>query len=135
VPNPASTADLSDRRPLTDTEQLSAYSLLEQAWAILQARSPGLDARMLAGLVDPVVVRSVLVSMVLRVLDNPQGLRQGSRTIDDFTESWTRDTTTSSGALYVTGEELDLLSPITTRRGAFTIRAVPEPPLTWDARR
>lgn len=124
MPSPASLEDLQDRRPLTDVETAGAYALLEQAWAILCTRLPALEARMTAGAVSQIVVRSVIVAMVMRVLDNPRGYRQGSRTIDDFTESWTFDNAVSTGALYATPEEVALLGPADAQRAAFTIRQI-----------
>ena len=45
--------------------------------------------------------------MVLRVLRNPNGVRQES--IDDYT--WIRDNAVSAGLLYVADDEVENLSP------------------------
>ncbi len=107
--NPAQPPDLAARwRPLTTAETAIAGTLLDDAYAILVARAPTLEARLSA--VPPTVstglVVGIVCSMVLRVLRNPDGKRQES--IDDY--SWTRDEAVSAGLLYVADDELRLLS-------------------------
>jgi hypothetical protein len=119
VPNPVVVADLEARfRSLTDDEQTVAQALLDDAWAILLGQKPNLDAQMAAGDVAEELVRFVVAAMVLRVLRNPNGVRQWS--VDDYSE--TRDAALSAGALYLSPDELGLLSPPGTGSGAaFTI--------------
>ncbi len=107
--NPATPADLAARwRPLNTAEAAIAQTLLDDAYAILLARLPTLEARMSA--VPPTVsaelVVGVICSMVLRVLRNPDGKRQES--IDDY--SWTRDNAVSAGLLYASEDELRLMA-------------------------
>lgn len=69
-------------------------------------------------------VRDVVVEMVLRVLNNPEGARQRSVTIDDATESVTIDAAVSSGEMTITdGELADLMGQrsSSSRAKAFTI--------------
>ena len=71
---------------------------------------------------------------VLRRLQNPQGRRQYSYSVDDATVSETLASETIAGAWF-TDEELDRLSPPGVGSDAFTIRTDaglpgPFPPLT-----
>lgn len=92
-------------RPLSPAEQVVAQTFIADALSILTTRRPTLDADVTAGLVTQQTLTSIVSSMVLRVLKNPEGKRQES--IDDY--SWTRDNAVSSGALYVSDEEMRLL--------------------------
>jgi hypothetical protein len=119
MPNPVVVPDLEARfRPLTDDEGAIAQALLDDAWAILLTQKPNLDAQLTAGDIAPEIVTFVVSAMVLRVLRNPNGVRQWS--VGDYSE--TRDNTISGGSLYLTPDELGLLSPAGTGSGAaFTI--------------
>lgn len=81
--------------------------LIDKAETRLNAKVPTLPARWEAGTVESEVVRGVIEDMVLRVVKNPRALR--SLGIDDFQA--TVDNSTSTGLLYVSAEELALLSP------------------------
>ena len=127
--NPVTVADLEARwRPLTPVEASVAASLLSDAWAIMLARVPGLEARLSSTLSGDLVV-AVESAMVLRVLRNPDGKRQ--ETIDDY--SWTRDNAVSAGLLYLSDEELSLLGPAGAVSNAFSIRpyGAPDGGGTW----
>lgn len=115
MPNPVTVADLEARfRPLSNVETGTAQALLDDAWAILLTRRPGLDQD---GTVSAGLVVAVVSAMALRVLRNPNGVRQWA--VDDYSE--TRDASVSAGALYVSDDELALLNGGATS-GAFTIR-------------
>lgn len=104
--NPVTLADLEGRfRPLSDDEQVIAESLLVDAWAIATVQAPGLAPAMATGSADRDVIVAVLAAMAIRVLRNPDGVRQWS--VDDYSE--TRDGTISAGALYLSEDELSLL--------------------------
>lgn len=104
----ATSQDVVNRwRPLAASEAAAADALLEEAEAILALASPGIRARAAASPDAALAARSVIVSMVLRVLRNPDSIRQF--TIDDFTQI--RDQAASSGLLYVTPEELAYVQP------------------------
>lgn len=119
MPNPVVIADLEARfRPLTDPEQSVAQALLDDAWAILLTRRPSLEQQITDGTVADASVRVVVAAMVLRVLRNPNGVK--SWTVDDYSE--TRDNSLAAGALYVSDDELGLISPGGTGDGAFSIR-------------
>lgn len=117
--NPVTYVDLESRwRPLSPQEIETSYALLDDAWSILLSRAPTLQARMDSGVLSVDLVRTVVVSMVLRVLRNPDG--KISETIDDYT--YRRSDAVASGSLYVSDDELALLEPTATSSGAFTIR-------------
>ena len=117
--NPATTADIEARwRPLSAQETTNAEALLDDAWALLIARRPTLDADIAAETVSEANVIRVVVAMVLRVLRNPDGKLEEK--IDDY--SYRRDSATSTGGLYVTSDELADLTP--GRRRQRSVRLV-----------
>lgn len=69
----ATLADLEAKSPAPIPSTMASV-LLEEGEAILRASVPGLDDAILAGTVDPVLVRKVLTDAVLRVLRNPTGV-------------------------------------------------------------
>jgi hypothetical protein len=113
---PANIEDVSERfeRPLTPAETTAATKWLDDAWSIVRLNVPGVEARMAIASGQPGhletddVVR-VICWMVIRVLRNPEALRQWS----DDTYNQTVDTALSSGLLYLTPNELSDLSPAT----------------------
>ena len=114
-------------RPLTDAEGVAALAFVGAATRLIRATLPTLQQRVDAGLVDPELVDDIIISMVLRVLKNPDGIRQESESIDDFTHSWTVDSAQSTGGLYLTLDERSLLLPRQTSRLFGSIRVgVPE---------
>lgn len=118
--NPATTVDVEARwRSLTVAEQVNAEAFLEDAWALLTARRPTLEADLVAGTVTEGNAIRVVVSMVLRVMRNPDGFR--SEQIDDY--SYTRDEMVAAGRLHVTADELADLTPGGYRR-AKSVRLV-----------
>lgn len=119
--NPASTADLEARwRPLSDQEKINGQTFLEDAWRLLRRRIQTIEADIAAdtsGDLQADAVR-VLATAVLRVMKNPDGIRQES--VDDY--SWTRDQAVSAGLLYISDDELnDLIVDGTGPTGAFSI--------------
>lgn len=105
--------DLEARwRSLTDAETVVANAMIDDAMTLLTVRRPTLLADVTAGLVTQESVVFVVSAMVLRVLKNPESKRQES--IDDY--SWTRDTAVSSGALYVSDDELRLITGVVIPR-------------------
>jgi hypothetical protein len=74
-----------------------------------------------AGTVREATVRRVVSQAVIRVIRNPEGLRTVTTGIDDGTETRTVDSSLSSGALFLTSDEWDLILP-TVSGDAFTIR-------------
>ena len=111
MPNPTQIIDLEARfRPLTDPEKANATAWLTDAWAIVLSSVPDLENRIAAGQPSEPLVRSVVTAMVIRVLRNPDAIRQWA--VDDA--SFTRDTALSAGALYLSPDELGLLTGVPT---------------------
>lgn len=107
--NPTEIEDLEVRfRVLTEEERPNAQSLLDDAWEELLARVPDLETRMDDGRVSTGLAVRVVRAMVVRVLRNPDAIRQWSG--DDA--SFTRDTAVSAGLLYATPEEIGLLTGV-----------------------
>ena len=121
---PAISSDLQNRslRPLSDSEAAVGVVMLEDAWGILTARIGNLAARVISTPADAALeglVVQIQVAMVLRVLNNPYGMM--TEGADD--SSMRRDSAVSTGALYVSDSEADLLSAgDSVSEGAFTIR-------------
>lgn len=112
--------DLEARfRPLVGDERTVAVSLIDDAWAIAQAQLPLLAAEVASGRYPVGVVRAVLCAMVIRVLRNPDGVRTWA--VDDYSQ--TRDQSVSAGALYLSTDEMTLMSASLGNRrpGAFSI--------------
>lgn len=138
MPNPATTADVIARwRPLSAQETINGETFLADAWVILRRHFTrlGVDIEALIATDDalPVDERTVkadvvrvIVTAVLRVMKNPDGLAQES--IDDYT--YKRDEATSAGLLYFTDDELDGLVPGSGATGrAFMV----DPLANWAA--
>lgn len=107
----ATLADVADRlgRDLTDDENRQGMALLEDASAMILDRFPGLATA------PTDASRAVCRSMVVRVLQNPQGVR--SEQIDDYQR--TIDSARSTGELYISDDEAEMLRPPGTT--AFSI--------------
>jgi len=95
-------------RPLSASESIVAQSYLDDAQGIVLVRRPTLLADITAGTVDAANVVTVVTAMVLRVLKNPDG--KGEESIDDY--RYKRDAAIASGALYVSDDELRLVTGV-----------------------
>jgi hypothetical protein len=103
-------------RPLTQSEAVNADAWLNDAAVLIRRRVPNITDR----LEDDdyaQTVTSINAAMVLRVLRNPEGLRQVS--VGDA--SYTRDQALSAGALYLTKDEADQLGAVSGAGRAFTV--------------
>jgi hypothetical protein len=112
-------------RSLTSEETDVAWGLLERAELLILRRIPDLAARIAADATLQDVVVMVEADAVARVLRNPSGVWQ--ERIDDY--SYTRDRSISSGMLYISDDEWDMLqtTPGTSVPSeAFTIRTFGE---------
>lgn len=125
-------------RALTPDEERVVPAWLSDAWdELLDIPALALESRLSA--VPPEVgllerVGRTIRAAVLRRLQNPQGRRQFSYSVDDATVSETLASETIAGAWF-TDEELDRLSPPGVGSDAFTIRTDaglpgPFPPLS-----
>lgn len=81
--------------------------LIDKAEQRIAVKVPSLAARVAAGEVDQATVKGVVEDMVLRVAKNPMSLR--TLGLDDFQA--TIDSAVSTGLIYLTADELSLLSP------------------------
>lgn len=107
-------------RPLNSEEAAIVDAIIADSQDILETEAedlgitapvPGEDRRLRT------YVR-IVANMVIRVLKNPDGIL--TETIDDYT--YRRDSAISSGALYVSDDELNRLRPYRRRtRGAFSV--------------
>lgn len=136
--NPAVVPDVVIRwRELSTQEDINAQTFLDDAWVMLRRHLTvlGVDIEALIAADDllpadertlrAAVVR-VIVTAVLRVMKNPDGLQQES--IDDYT--YKRDEAVSAGLLYFGDDELDGLIPGSGGTGrAFMI----DPLAAWAA--
>lgn len=108
-------------RPLTSDELRIIDSRLAYVSATIRAKVIGVDTRIAAGTLDPELVKGVTVEVVLRNLKNPEG--KSEEQIEDY--RYKRDTSTSSGQLLLTDDEIALLSRRANR--AFSIAPSQEP--------
>lgn len=99
-------------RPLSTEEAALVPGLSSKAWRRVLAHFPDMDASVTFAppatdpLVSPDLVKDVMVSMIIRVLKNPDSVRSDS--IDDHTT--TLDMSISSGEMYLSAEEIALLT-------------------------
>lgn len=100
-------------RPLTAAEVAVIPGLSDRAWLRLVAAVPGLESFTAgtAPLVTTAAVKDVMVSMIIRVLKNPDSARIISESIDDYTDGRTLDAAISSGEMYVSAFEVGMLTP------------------------
>jgi hypothetical protein len=78
-----------------------------------------IDERVEAGSLPAKTVKQVVVAMVHRVVSVPGYVRQYSRSVDDGSESYTIDSSVSSGELHVSASELRRLSGTGRRRSRY----------------
>lgn len=109
-------------RVLTDLEQQQVTAWLEDLDALVRARIPDLDEQLESGEMDRSVMKLVFAQAIRRLLLNPEGLRQYTESIDDYSITKTVDSAVSSSALYLSDDEWAMLLPATAD-GAYTIRA------------
>ena len=110
-------------RPLTIDEAAGIPAKSSRAWTRLTAVIPVLDANITAVTVKTETVKDVMVSMIVRVLKNPESVRILSESIDDGSESRTLDNSISTGEMYVSDFEIAMLTPISMAPtyGIYTI--------------
>lgn len=105
-------------RPLTSAEEDVAETFLEWTSARMRKRVPALDSRIAADEDDlALLATAVAVGIVRRALINPEGWREEA--IDDYRR--VRDAAVSSGALYVTADDVADLMPAAALMGAYSV--------------
>lgn len=120
----ATWVDVQDRfgRDLTDAERRQVGAWLDDIEASILSRIPNLTELVDAGTLQRQTVVKIEAAAVIRVLRNPDG--KLTERIDDY--SWTRDSSTATGSLYLTDDEWAELTP-SVATDAFTIRPHYEP--------
>ncbi|RCV53474.1 Gp19/Gp15/Gp42 family protein [Marinitenerispora sediminis] len=104
-------------RPLTPEEEQLAATLLDDVEAMIRARIPNLDARVVANENYRALVVMVEANAVIRVLKNPEGYRQET----EGNYSYSLNVAAAAGYLLVLDSEWALLG---ASRGAWTIAPV-----------
>jgi hypothetical protein len=119
-------------RALTEVEQRQVSAWLDDVESTIKSRIPTLDDLVAGGSLLAATVRKVEAAAVIRVLRNPDG--KLTERIDDY--SWTRNASTSSGALSLTDDEWAELTP-SSSSDAFSISPAYEPGVRhwvrWDS--
>src|SRR5699024_2102267 len=129
----ANVQDVADQlgRPITEpaeVKQVNAW--IKSIEYIIRARIKDLDDLVSDGVIDEELLTSVIAGAVVRKVQNPEGYRSTTRSIDDWSETKTRDRELSDGVLKLTDYEWSLLIPENTS-GAFTISPLGH---TWKPR-
>lgn len=111
-------------RPLTADETPIADNLLVQASAMLRDRWPDIDDRIAAQTLDAAMAKQAVCDMAKRVMRNPDGASQRSKTTGPFTDSssWRPGTVTD---LTITRHEVDLVGGGGAKKPASSIRVRP----------
>jgi len=125
----ANVSDVSTRlgRPITsEAEVAQVNAWLSDAEALIRGRILDLDERVAAAPAYEDAVVSVEANAVVRKIQNPEGLRQTTRSVDDGSITKTRDSVLSDGQLRITDEEWALLLGVDDV-GAFSTRPGFEP--------
>ena len=119
-------------RTLTAGEASQVREWLEDLSSDVRMRIPEVDTLAMVPDYARLVTR-VISETIISKLRNPEGLRQRTVSIDDFSETKTIDSSNSSGRLSISDEDWALLLPVTSG-DAFSIRAVPTPGFAddWD---
>jgi len=110
-------------RPLSEAEETIVPGLANQAWIRMLVPRPDLEAQITEGAVAAESVASAMISMIIRVLKNPDSVRQLAKSYDDWSRSQTFDSSVSTGELYVNEHELALITPRPTVQpaGAYSV--------------
>ena len=108
----------------TDTVKVDSW--IGKAERLLRAKLPGLQARVDAATEPDLLgnISDVVTEMVHEVFRNPEGVRTRQESTGPFGGSVTYGGD-KPGALRVTSEQLERLSPAGGSKGAFTIDMIP----------
>lgn len=116
-------------RTLTAGELGQVTEWLEDLSSDIRVRIPDISERVS----DPDyarLVKRVIAETISSKLRNPEGLRQRTVSIDDYSETKTVDVANSAGRLWISDEDWSLLLPATAG-DAFSIRAGGSPGYGW----
>ena len=108
------------------TDTVKVESWIGKAERLLRAKLPGLQARVDAATEPDLLgnISDVVTEMVHEVFRNPEGVRTRQESTGPFGGSVTYGGE-KPGALRVTSEQLERLSPAGGSKGAFTIDMIP----------
>jgi hypothetical protein len=125
VPNPVTVADIANRwRPLTSAEEIVVQARLNDAWELILAKVPDVEARLLAGTLRPGLLLVVEAEMVLPAAKNSDGGTETEFKIDDFSKRIRFES--ASKPMELTDAQIEMLSPPAPAgagtEGAWTIR-------------
>lgn len=112
-------------RTLTEGETLQVTEWLEDLSSDVRRRIPTVEILVLEADYARLVKR-VIAETIASKLRNPEGLRQRTVSIDDFSETKTIDSSNSAGRLSISDDDWVLLLPATSG-DAFTITPWYEP--------
>lgn len=103
----------SEWRPLSAAEKSTIAGKSATAWTRIKADTRDIEDKLDAvpQIVGTDTVKSVMVSMIVRVLKNQDSARTISKSADDWSKSLTLDSSVSSGEMYVSEYEHTLLNP------------------------
>lgn len=103
--------------PLDATQKSAVGVWLDVAWGKLKRKVPTLTAQLDADKVDVALVKSAVVSAIVRVLNNPKGVRSAG--VDDG--QFTIDVEQSSGRLYIHEDDIADLKPSWALSGVYSM--------------
>lgn len=124
---------MADLANITDVEEILGTisdsgdialtnALIRRASAMVRDAVVNIDLRLANSTLDSQTVADVVADMVIRVLRNPEGVKQ--ETIGPTATTY--DPTVASGRLFIDPEQLYMLTPsIAVRSPVGTIRTVP----------
>ncbi len=101
-------------RPLVTEEESTATTLLSSASVLVRAKVADVDARISAGTLEAELVKTVVVDMVIRVLQNPAGVTHQQAL--EYSYSFAPGST--GRRLFLTGDERSLLKAKPTKSGS-----------------
>lgn len=123
----ATVTDLEVRwRHLTPDEATQAVALLGDASVMIRVESPGIDARILAGDLDPDAPLQVVCRMVKRAMQGPEDL-VGVTTMQDTAGPFSHSLSFANpaGDLYLSKADRKMLGM--SRQRAFMVDTLPDP--------
>lgn len=109
-------------RTLTPGESRQVEEWSQDLSSDVRLRVPDVEARSSADPDYGRLVKRVIAETIIAKLRNPEGLRQRTVSVDDYSETKTVDVANSSGRLFISDDDWSLLLPATAG-DAFTIRA------------
>lgn len=119
-------------KDLNTDETLTMMRWIDQAERLIQARFSTIDERITAGTLDRAVVGDVVEAMVTRRLETQRRGGVDKIAYPEISMEWGDGGGAGSGsAMFLTMDELLLLTPPQASGQAFTIRRKPTPRSPW----